>query len=99
WVGWAALRIAARPSLHRVAALAFFAALIFLGGDAQTFLLCPLVVLPALARAKGRWRALSFYMAAGPLAAMLICAEFLPALALAPDTLRVVGDPSPTMRL
>jgi hypothetical protein len=99
WVLWAALRVALPDRLapRRVAALALAWALVFLAGDAQAFLVAPLVLLAVLALAKERKRAAIVCAGAGALAVLLCGAELLPAIALSGSSIRVQGRSDPLL--
>lgn len=99
WVAWAALRIAADPAARRSVPLALAVALVFLGGDAQTCLLCPLLVMAAIFGSARRGQAFAVSLCAAPLTGLLVSCELLPALALSPGTVRGAGAPSSTMGL
>lgn len=101
------------PALRHAVALGCCWALLFLGGDAQAFLAAPLILAAALlsqflgsrppeppadsTRSRGLVRSLLFLGSAGALAILLISPELLPALSVGADSLRAVGERSPTM--
>jgi hypothetical protein len=97
WVAEAALRVARDRKPRDAALLALFWALLLLSGDAQSFLLAPLLLLAALFAVGPSRRGVALLAASGALAALLACCELLPALALSPRTVRIATEPLPTL--
>lgn len=71
-------------------------AAVFFAGDAQLFLLFPLVMLAAWMASPKR---LTFWLfgLAGVITSLMVCVELLPGWELAKDSVRSLGHPSPTL--
>lgn len=99
WVAAIAVRCGAAPAPRHAVGLGCCWALLLLGGDAQSFVMVPLVLAAVLAaRPEANKRtAVLLFASAGALAALLAAPEVLPALTVGTESLRAVGERSPTM--
>lgn len=98
WVAWAALRVERRQRPADAGLLGLLWALLFFAGDVQAFVLAALVVLVVLVEGVSP-RRLVLFGVAGAVAALLCGVELLPSTVVASRSLRVLGEPSPTMGL
>jgi len=98
WVAWAALKGVRKARPKDAAVLGVAWALVFLAGDPQGFVLCACPV--ALVLVEGvSLRRVAVLAIGGGLAALLIGIELWPSTVLAAQSLRMVGQPSPTLGL
>ncbi len=98
WVAWAAIRVARKQRLQDSALLGGIWSLVFLAGDAVSFSLAAVLLGIALVDAFS-WRGVGLMALSGSVAALLVGIELIPATAVAAESVRAVGQPSPTMGL
>jgi len=98
WVGWAAIRVARQRRLKDAALLGAIWSLVFFAGDAVSFSLSSTVLAIALLDACS-WRGAGLMALGGCIAVLLVGIELIPATAVAAESVRAVGQPSPTMGL
>ncbi len=97
WVGWAAARLMRRPDAGTASVLAVAWALVFLGGDAQSFGLVALLVGVLWLTSKRSPRALGWTVAAAIGATLLTAIELVPALEIARVSAREAWVSSPAL--
>jgi hypothetical protein len=98
WVGWAAIRVARKRRLKDAALLGAIWSLVFFAGDAVSFSLASSLLAIALLEAFSL-RGAGLMALGGLIAALLVGIELIPATAVAAESVRAVGRPSPTMGL
>jgi hypothetical protein len=97
WVGWAGVRVARKRRAVDAAVLGTVWGLVFLGGDGQSFVLCPLLLAAAFVGAGLSMRGAGL-LALGAVFAVAVCAvELLPALTIGSASVRVLGTASPML--
>jgi hypothetical protein len=94
WMLGALHRVIRRDRRTDIALLAFWWALLFLGGDAQLFLECGVIGLGMLFAYRGSRSAWIRFGGASVIAAALISAELIPALASEDESIRAFWKPS-----
>jgi hypothetical protein len=98
WVAFALHQVLHRRRWRDAGLLAFSWGMVFLAGDAVSFLLCGLLAVALWLERRSR-RGAVLIAAAGALATALVAIELLPATVVAADAVRTVGIPSPRLNL
>jgi hypothetical protein len=98
WVAWAAIRVARMQRLKDAALLGGLWSLVFLAGDAVSFSLAAVLLAIALVDAFS-WRGVGLMALGGCVASLLVGIELIPATAVAAESVRALGQQSPTMGL
>jgi hypothetical protein len=98
WVAVALHQVVHRQRWRDAGLLAFSWAMVFLAGDAISFLLCGLLAVALWLEHRSR-RGAVLIAAAGALATAMASIELLPATVVAADAVRTVGIPSPRINL
>jgi len=96
WVAWAALKVARKGRARDAAVLGVAWALVFLAGDPQGFALCALLAALVLVEGVSARRVVLLGVG-GLVASLLIGVELWPSTVLAAQSLRVMGQASPTI--
>jgi hypothetical protein len=92
WLAWAAHRLARQRRGKDLVLFALLWALVFYSADVQAFLWCALLAPLALFIEQARPKVALLFVAAGALTTLLCCAEYLPALVVSADSVRVQGS-------
>ena len=98
WVAWAAIRVARARRLKDAVLLGALWSLVFLAGDAVSFLLAVLLLAVALIE-RFSVRGVALMALATSVSLLLVGIELIPATAVAAESVRAVGQPSATLGL
>jgi len=98
WVAWAAIRVARAQRLKDAVLLSVLWSLVFLAGDAVSFLLAIFVLALALLESFSL-RGVALMALAACVTLLLVGIELIPSTAVAAESVRAVGQPSATLGL